>query len=95
MKNVFYKLSMVFPEVDVILQTPGKILSVENENTVCSTMLSKEPIWTTMCRSDLRRTHSTVNGKMFAVTSLEGVENQYTHQYQTHWFVQAQPCCRL
>lgn len=97
MKNVFYKLSVIFPEeVDIILQTPGKILNVENENTVCSTMLSKEPIWTMMCRSDLRRrTHSTVDDKMFVVISLEGVEDQYTHQYQTQWFVQAQPCCRL
>lgn len=67
-KNVFYKLSVVFPEkVDIILQTPGKILNVENENTVCSTMLSKEPIWTMICRSDLRRTHSTVDDKMFGL----------------------------
>lgn len=87
MKNVFYKLSVVFPaEADIILQTPGKILNFKNENTVCSTTLSKEPIWTAARRSDLRRTYSTVDDKMFVVTSLEVVENQYTHQYHAHWF---------
>jgi len=73
-KNVFYKLSVVFPaEADIILHTPGKRLNFKNKNTVCSTTLSQEPIWTAVCRSDLRRTYSTVDDKMFVVTSLEVV----------------------
>lgn len=84
---MYFINSVVFPaEADVILQTPGKILNFENGNTVCSTTLSKEPIWTVACRSDLRRIYSAVDDKMFVVTSLEVVENQCIHQYQAHWF---------
>lgn len=92
--NIFYHLSIVFPAKSVILlQTPGKILNFNNENTVYSTMLSKERILATALRSILRRACCTVDDKMFVSISLEVLENQYTHQSCTHWFQQAQPCC--
>lgn len=72
MVNIFYHLSIVFPAKSVILlQTPGKILNFNNENTVYSTMLSKERILATALRSILRRACCTVNDKMFVSISLE------------------------
>lgn len=73
--NAFCRFSLVFPAAaDIILQTPGRVLRFETGSPACSTTLSKEPIRTAVCRSDLRRAHSAVNDQMFVVTSLEAGE---------------------